>query len=58
VPRQLDGQVQADYLRTLTSSNGDDRCDVIVSVFKGVDRILKSCKKRDELFGQFSLAVI
>lgn len=30
------------YLRTLTSSNGDDRRDVIATVFKGVDNRMKS----------------
>ena len=30
------------YLRTLTSSNGDDRRDVIAIVFKGVDNRMKS----------------
>jgi type I restriction enzyme M protein len=30
------------YLRTLTSSNGDDRRDVIATVFRGVDNRLKS----------------
>jgi type I restriction enzyme M protein len=30
------------YLRTLTSSNGDDRRDVIATVFKGVDHRMKS----------------
>ncbi len=30
------------YLRTLTSSNGDDRRDVIATVFKGVDSRMKS----------------
>jgi type I restriction enzyme M protein len=30
------------YLRTLTSSNGDDRRDVISTVFKGVDNRMKS----------------
>lgn len=30
------------YLRSLTSSNGDDRRDVIATVFKGVDNRMKS----------------
>jgi type I restriction enzyme M protein len=30
------------YLRTLTSSNGDDRRDVIATVFRGVDNRMKS----------------
>ena len=30
------------YLRTLTSANGDDRRDVIATVFKGVDNRMKS----------------
>jgi type I restriction enzyme M protein len=30
------------YLRTLTNSNGDDRRDVIATVFKGVDNRMKS----------------
>lgn len=30
------------YLRTLTSSNGDDRRDVVATVFKGVDNRMKS----------------
>jgi len=30
------------YLRTLSSSNGDDRRDVIATVFKGVDNRMKS----------------
>jgi type I restriction enzyme M protein len=30
------------YLRTLTSSNGDDRREVIATVFKGVDNRMKS----------------
>jgi len=30
------------YLRTLTSSNGDNRRDVIATVFKGVDNRMKS----------------
>jgi len=30
------------YLRTLTSSNGDDRRDVIATVFKGVDNRMRS----------------
>jgi type I restriction enzyme M protein len=30
------------YLRTLTSSSGDDRRDVIATVFKGVDNRMKS----------------
>ena len=30
------------YLRTLTNSNGDDRCDVIGTVFRGVDNRMKS----------------
>jgi hypothetical protein len=30
------------YLRTLTSSNGDDRRDVIATVFKGVDSRMRS----------------
>ncbi|PWU21077.1 MAG: SAM-dependent methyltransferase [Verrucomicrobia bacterium] len=30
------------YLRTLTSSNGDDRRDVIATVFEGVDNRMKS----------------
>ncbi len=30
------------YLRTLTSSNGDDRRDVIATVFKDVDNRMKS----------------
>jgi len=35
-------------LRTLTSSNGDDRRDVIATVFKGVDNRMKSgCLLRD-----------
>src|SRR5476651_2214834 len=31
------------YLRALTSSNGDDRREVIATVFKGVDNRMKSC---------------
>lgn len=30
------------YLRTLTSANGDDRRDVVATVFKGVDNRMKS----------------
>src|SRR5208282_3893993 len=30
------------YLRQLTSSNGDDRRDVIATVFRGVDNRMKS----------------
>src|SRR5262245_56064341 len=30
------------YMRTLTSSNGDNRRDVIATVFKGVDNRMKS----------------
>jgi type I restriction enzyme M protein len=30
------------YLRTLTSSNGDDRRDVVATVYKGVDNRMKS----------------
>jgi type I restriction enzyme M protein len=30
------------YLRTLTGSNGDDRCDAIATVFKGVQNRIVS----------------
>jgi type I restriction enzyme M protein len=37
------------YLRSLTSSNGDNRRDVIATVFRGVDNRMKSgylCRAR------------
>lgn len=41
-PDGKEGEGLFRYLRTLSSSNGDDRRDVIATVFKGVDNRMKS----------------
>jgi type I restriction enzyme M protein len=42
LPNGKKGEGLFRYLRTLTSSNGDNRRDVIATVFKGVDNRMKS----------------